>query len=242
MTSTPKQTRDALLEAAEQLFSARGYVGVGTRDIAEHAGANLAAIKYHFGSKRELYLETVRSVMMRAEQESPWSMLHAERIDREAATDLLICFIRTYIAKLLSEETRHPCSMLMQWEATCPSEAIDDVVNDFIRPEHEALVNVVAKVLDCSADDPAAHFAARSVLGQILHYGVFREFIDRLDGPRSGVGVSMDEAAEHVVHFSLRAMRFTDEAIAQALRRNIRPDHAGANGPNSSGSAPDEVT
>jgi AcrR family transcriptional regulator len=224
MTSTPRQTRDALLEAAEQLFSARGYAGVGTREIADQAGANLASIKYHFGSKRELYLETVRCAMTRMEHESPWAMLHVDHVDRDVAIDLLIRFVRSYLTRLLGDDTKHACAMLMQWEAIYPSEAIDDVVKDFIKPEHDALVNVVACVLECPPDDPTAHFAARSVLGQVLHYGVFREFIDRLERPRGCVGIDVDDAADHVVRFSLRAMGFDDATIDAALRRSIRTD------------------
>jgi len=52
-------TAERLLHAAERLFAEHGYDGVGLRALADAAGVNLGATTYHFGSKEELYMETV---------------------------------------------------------------------------------------------------------------------------------------------------------------------------------------
>lgn len=44
-----------ILQAAEQLFSSKGYRGTTSREIAELAGTNLALVNYHWGSKDELW-------------------------------------------------------------------------------------------------------------------------------------------------------------------------------------------
>jgi len=46
---------DRILEAAEHLFSTRGYAGVSVRDVAERAEVKKASVFYHFGSKPELF-------------------------------------------------------------------------------------------------------------------------------------------------------------------------------------------
>lgn len=51
-------TRQRLLDAAEQLFAAEGFHNTSLRAITSAAHANLSAVKYHFGSK-ELLLEAV---------------------------------------------------------------------------------------------------------------------------------------------------------------------------------------
>jgi AcrR family transcriptional regulator len=56
MTVRCSHTADAILQAAMKLFSQRGYGGVSIRDITKSADANIGAINYHFGSKRELYI------------------------------------------------------------------------------------------------------------------------------------------------------------------------------------------
>ena len=75
MPESSSQTREALLEAAQRLFSSRGYAEVGIREIAEQAGANVASIKYYFGSKHDLYLESVRQAMGHYDGESLSEML-----------------------------------------------------------------------------------------------------------------------------------------------------------------------
>jgi TetR/AcrR family transcriptional regulator len=48
-------TRDALVEAATDLFAAEGFDGVRVEQIAHRAGVNKAMINYHFGGKGGLY-------------------------------------------------------------------------------------------------------------------------------------------------------------------------------------------
>jgi AcrR family transcriptional regulator len=52
--------REAILGAAEDLFSINGFNAVSIRDIAEAAGANPGSLTYHFKSKDGLLLEIYR--------------------------------------------------------------------------------------------------------------------------------------------------------------------------------------
>lgn len=56
-------TRERLLHAAEDLFADRGYNAVSMREIAAHARVNLAAAGYHFGSKENLFVESLTRQM-----------------------------------------------------------------------------------------------------------------------------------------------------------------------------------
>jgi len=56
----PPDTRTQILDAAEHLFAEHGYRGTSVRAITELAGANLAAVGYHFGSKSELLAAVAR--------------------------------------------------------------------------------------------------------------------------------------------------------------------------------------
>lgn len=49
-----KDTAKAILNAAEELFSERGFAETSLRNITTKAGVNLAAVNYHFGSKKSL--------------------------------------------------------------------------------------------------------------------------------------------------------------------------------------------
>ena len=58
----PLDTRTRILDAAERLFAERGFRGTSVRAITDLAGANLAAVGYHFGSKAELLAAVIRRV------------------------------------------------------------------------------------------------------------------------------------------------------------------------------------
>ncbi|SOD91408.1 TetR/AcrR family transcriptional regulator [Streptomyces sp. Ag109_G2-15] len=49
-----QRTRDGLLTAALELLAQRGQEGVTLREITDRAGANVAAVSYHFGSLKAL--------------------------------------------------------------------------------------------------------------------------------------------------------------------------------------------
>lgn len=48
------ETVSRILDAAEALFAERGFAETSLRVITGRAGVNLAAVNYHFGSKKEL--------------------------------------------------------------------------------------------------------------------------------------------------------------------------------------------
>ena len=53
-SSSPAETRERILDAAETLFAERGFAATSLRAIAARAEVNLAATHYHFGSKKGL--------------------------------------------------------------------------------------------------------------------------------------------------------------------------------------------
>src|SRR5437016_3170156 len=57
----PDDTRARLIEAAGAVFAEQGYRAATVRDICARAGANVAAINYHFRDKMGLYVEVVRT-------------------------------------------------------------------------------------------------------------------------------------------------------------------------------------
>ena len=66
-----RDTKQVILDCAEELFAESGIAAVSLRKIISIAGVNLAAVHYHFGSKDEL----VRAVFSRRLEE-----VNAERL------------------------------------------------------------------------------------------------------------------------------------------------------------------
>jgi len=73
MGNTDTKTR--ILDAAEYLFARHGYDATSLRQITGRAKVNLAAVNYHFGSKKEL----VKAVIAR--RLLPLNKLREERLD-----------------------------------------------------------------------------------------------------------------------------------------------------------------
>src|SRR5918994_2094827 len=55
-------TRQALIDAGRQLFSARGYARVATEEIVERAKVTRGALYHHFRDKRDLFRAVFESV------------------------------------------------------------------------------------------------------------------------------------------------------------------------------------
>lgn len=53
------ETRERILDAAEQVFAKRGFDGASIRDIASQAGVQGALVHHHSGSKENLFFKVV---------------------------------------------------------------------------------------------------------------------------------------------------------------------------------------
>ena len=71
-------TREAILDAAEDLFSKHGFYGVTIREVAREAGVDTALVHYYFGAKRALF----DSVFLRRAE--IWNNERADAINRYA--------------------------------------------------------------------------------------------------------------------------------------------------------------
>lgn len=71
------ETRDHILDAAEQIFAQRGVARTSLADVAGHAGVTRGAIYGHFRNKDELFIAMTNRVML------PMEMLVAAAVDAD---------------------------------------------------------------------------------------------------------------------------------------------------------------
>ncbi|MFD7072755.1 TetR/AcrR family transcriptional regulator [Nocardioides sp. NPDC059952] len=92
----PDERRDQILACAVRLFGERPYAAVSTTEIAAQAGVARGLLNHYFGTKRDLYLEAVRTMLFLPppEEIGPVSGTIAERVD--AAVGWLVNVIDTY--------------------------------------------------------------------------------------------------------------------------------------------------
>jgi AcrR family transcriptional regulator len=87
------QTRERILDAAEQLFAEHGLSNVSNRQISEAAGqANNSAVGYHFGTKSEL----IKAVVSRhaVPMDEIRARLLAELGDEPGVRDWVACTVQ----------------------------------------------------------------------------------------------------------------------------------------------------
>jgi AcrR family transcriptional regulator len=76
------RSKVALLDAALEEFSAKGFAGARVREIAERAGVSKDLIAYHFGGKEGLYLAVQRAWLDQAGGSADAEASIADTLDR----------------------------------------------------------------------------------------------------------------------------------------------------------------
>src|SRR5208282_4220002 len=65
------ETRRQILEVAGGVFAETGFRDATVREICRRAGANIAAVNYHFGDKETLYAEVLRFAYQKSVEKYP---------------------------------------------------------------------------------------------------------------------------------------------------------------------------
>ena len=79
----PHETRTRILDAAEELFMQHGFESTSMRLLTAKAGANLAAVNYHFGSKDALIEAVFRR---RLDPMNTSRIAELDRLEKEAGS------------------------------------------------------------------------------------------------------------------------------------------------------------
>jgi AcrR family transcriptional regulator len=154
VSRSTETTRAALIKAATTVFSEQGFDGGSVRVITQKAGANQAAINYHFGGKEGLYREVLEAAAAALEKES---FLDAEELDSLSREDALRLYLRTFLSPLVKRDRVSQYIRLYAWESVRPSE----VFKQFVRTRPPRIFRLAERVVrrflpaDASADEVA---------------------------------------------------------------------------------------
>ena len=196
-------TRQHLLEAAGQVFADAGFRAATVRDICERAGANIAAVNYHFGDKEQLYRAVLQETYQTALKKYP-----ADYGLRENATaeERLRAFVHSLLLRIFSEGPSARHGKLMAREMMEPTGALDAIVREDIRPMSSLLVSIVSELLGAGADDATKRLCANSVVSQALFYHHCRPVVVRLHPDLKFDRAGIERLTEHITRFSLAAI------------------------------------
>jgi AcrR family transcriptional regulator len=202
--SVGEDPRHRLLDVAGRKFAEKGFDATNVREITEAAGMNVASVNYHFGSKEELYIETVRHAARMCEQVTP-TPTWAEGVPAE---EKLRDFIRAFLTRMLRDDIPVWHRLLIMREVAEPRPgACEEFVRGFVRPTFEILQGILRELTPRGTPEDALHLTGASIVGQCLHYHHARHIIPLLVGPEESSRYSIDVLTEHIHRFSLAALR-----------------------------------
>jgi AcrR family transcriptional regulator len=210
MTRNPNM-REAILSAAELLFSTRGFNAVSIRDIALEAGANPGSITYHFKSKDGLLLEIYKRHCGPMNKRRIELLVAATRV--RDVQDRLEAIVRGYVQPAFSSSsdlagggarfTRLRAVMSAEGNAVVGriiAEIFDDTTNAFIEAIEQSLPHLPRT---------AIVWRSQFLLGALYYTLVNPERVTRLSRGEADGG-DMAEAIEQLVSATVASLQAPD--------------------------------
>ena len=206
-SDTSGDTREAILNSAEALFSKHGFYGVTIREVAREAGVDTALIHYYFGAKKELFDAVFNR---RAEV---WNNERVAAINRyaEAAGDemtlegLFEAFLRPPFQWSLKGGPgwKHYAALVAQTNAN-PAFGGETMARYF-DPAIKRLLELIKRILPDAADDQI-FWAWHNMSGALTLTLGETGRIDRLSNGLCKSG-DLDAACDHMVKFAAAGFR-----------------------------------
>ena len=198
-----ERTRGRLIDAAGEMFAELGFHHTTVRQICERAGANIAAVNYHFRDKTGLYTEVVRQSMRAARLDA----VHAAFDQNAPPEKILGAVIKARLESLRGLDLGDWHFRIFAHELAKPTPAINVVVNEAIRPLYLRMCGLLGNILGLPPDHQKTRLCAHSIIGQILFYAFARPVISRLAPEMKLTTTQVDLIADHVTEFSLAYLR-----------------------------------
>jgi len=143
-------TRVRLLDAAGELFAAHGPADTTGKAIAALAGADLASINYHFGSRKGLY----QAVLVEAHRR--WITLR--ELEEIAASGLAPAGkLHRLVERVVAGSADGPAWHLrvLGRELLAQSEHLRALLRDEVEPKFRFVRRIIGEVTGIPEDDPA---------------------------------------------------------------------------------------
>jgi TetR/AcrR family transcriptional regulator, regulator of cefoperazone and chloramphenicol sensitivity len=196
-------TREKLLDAAGRVFADRGYEAATVREICRRAGANVAAVNYHFRDKQGLYAQ----VLLRMAGEARIEGMRAALNESGAPEEI---FRRVIKARMQGLGTHRPPDWhfrIVAREFSHPTPAMSRMIDKVSRPLYERMLDLIGKIIQLPVDNEKTRLCTYSVMGQIILYALASPILMKLWSGLKMTSTQMDRIADHIADFSLAYLR-----------------------------------
>lgn len=183
------QTRQALIQAALEVFGRAGFDAASTRAIAESAGVNQALIGYHFGGKQGLYIGVFEHIVGEMQQHmAPVAATVMEHLATAPATpderrDLalqLMVTVADAFNDMIAEHMADGWVRLILREQQDPTAAFDLLYDNVIARMLGLATHLVAMATGLEEGSEACRIRALMLFGQVLVFHAARGSTSRL--------------------------------------------------------------
>ncbi|MDP9435185.1 MAG: TetR/AcrR family transcriptional regulator [Actinomycetota bacterium] len=96
-TSRAASTREALLSAAREVFTASGFAEASIAEVVARAGASVGSLYHHFGGKADLYLALFEEYSSRQETRAAEAVRAARAAGESEPVALFVAGARGYL-------------------------------------------------------------------------------------------------------------------------------------------------
>jgi TetR/AcrR family transcriptional regulator, regulator of cefoperazone and chloramphenicol sensitivity len=197
-------TKKRIIETAGNIFAEVGFQDATVREICKQAGVNIAAINYHFGDKKGLYLAVLKYGKDFAFRKNPFD----EGLDKSSPPEeRLKLFLSWYIGRVKEcHEGEFPwIRKLIAHELFRPTEGLDMVAEEGVRPIFKTLSAIVREILGKGAQEDTIRLCCASIVGQSLFFFFAQPMIKRLFPDNDYTDTQL--IADHITRFSLNAIK-----------------------------------
>ena len=198
-TATPDPTSERLLEVAGPIFADRGYQATTIREICAAAGANVAAINYHFGDKLGLYTEVLQQSVRAAQLLAVHNALDPNTPPEE----ILRALIRARLRSINGRNLPDWHSRLLAHEFAQPTPALRQLVDKLARPICKRLLGLIGGMIGLPPNDDNTRLCAISVVGQVLAYVLPGPLLIEIWPGLKMTPEQVERIADHIADFSL---------------------------------------
>jgi len=199
-----RNTREHILQVACEVFAERGFRNTTIRDICHKAQVNVAAVNYYFNSKEMLYEEVCKYVLgLSADNADPRFTLGENRRPEEK----LKAFIQLLLLTILDKDRSSWREMIMGREMIEPTNALNIVIEDMIKPRFQQLYLIVKDLLGEGVEDELVRKCCLSITGQCLYYRYAQPVVLQLNPQQKFDTAGIEALAGHITQFSLHAIK-----------------------------------
>ncbi len=198
------KTHERLLEAAGAVFAEKGFRHTTVREICKRAGANVAAVNYHFGSKQALYTAVLKYGAAAVLEKYPPDMDLPANASSSAS---LHAFIRSLLYRVLDKGRFAWHGRLMAREMVEPTPALDALTRGTIQPLCSRLESIVRSMMPAQTPEEVIRRCCLSIVGQCLFYEHSKPVIQRLFKDVGYAPADIDMLSHHITDFSIAAIR-----------------------------------